>query len=44
MQAPEVVEVPLPRIVASEASVVFIVRIEGQLELLADIDAFVTKG
>lgn len=43
MQAPKVVKVPLSRIKAGEASIILVIRVKSQLELLADVDAFVTE-
>ena len=43
MQTTEVVKVPLPCIIAAEASIVFIVGVQTELELLANVHAVVLK-
>ena len=43
VQTTEVVKVPLPCIIAAEASIVFIVGIQTELELLANIHAIILK-
>jgi hypothetical protein len=43
MQAAEVVEVPPPCVQTAEASIVLIVGVQGQFELLAHVDVFVPE-
>jgi hypothetical protein len=43
MQAFEVVEIPLSRIMAAEASIVLIVGVQGQFELFAHVDIFFSE-
>lgn len=44
VQTRKIVKIPLPRIVTAVTSVIFILCIEGQFELFADLDALVAKG
>lgn len=40
MQAAEVIEIPLSRVAAAEPSIILVVVVQGQLELLAHVDVF----
>ena len=43
VQTAEIVEVPLSRVVTCIPSIVFVFRVESQLELLSDVDTFVAE-